>query len=165
MLLALWRECPDALAADFNRYYGDSPARLLARGVPLLEVAGNARWLPTEAAVWRAVSPPSPEDAWGLTEHLLAIIADRLAWISYVQQKVAGGKPQKPKNIPRPGVVGSETNTYGKDALPMDEMAEWLGWATAAEGDPSSASHPTTAPSTDPPGPDTSRPEGPGEPG
>lgn len=135
LLLALWAQCPDALTADFHRFYGGSPEGLIRRGVPLLEVADCARWLPTESAVWRAVNPPDPDDAWTLEAQLLAGIHDRLAELIYVQQRKAGGKPPRPKPIPRPGVRPDRdiTKFGGEGALPLPEMAEWLGWPTDTE--------------------------------
>lgn len=34
-----------------------------------------------------------------------------------------------PKPYPRPGVK-PDTTTYGKKPIPIDEMADWLGWNT-----------------------------------
>lgn len=62
---------------------------------------------------------------WGLTEQLLADIADHThiaAW-----QRGGGKKKDYPKPIPRPGVEPDEVR-YGKKPLPLDRMAEWLGW-------------------------------------
>jgi hypothetical protein len=41
--------------------------------------------------------------AWQDIEHLLAIIADRIAEVGVAQIKQAGGKAKKPKPLPRPG--------------------------------------------------------------
>lgn len=121
--------------ADFHRFYGASPEGLLLRGVPLLEVAAIARWLPTESAVWRAANPPEPDDAWTLQAQLLAGANDRLAELVYVTQRAAGFKPKRPKPIPRPGVRPDQdvTTFGGEGALPLPEMAEWLGWPTDTE--------------------------------
>lgn len=128
-LLALLGRCPDALVADFYHYYRDSPRRLVAAGVPLRDVAAMAAHLPPDCAVRRALNPPSPDDVWTLDAQLLALVADQLAVISYVQQRQAGGKPSKPKPLPRPGVAPDRDRTTvgGVGALPIDQMADWLG--------------------------------------
>lgn len=83
--------------------------------------------------MWRAIRPAEPDDEWTLEAQLLALIADRLAVLVYVEAKRAGGKPPKPKPIPRPGVKPDQDVTQmGADPLPLDEMAEWLGWAPPA---------------------------------
>ena len=83
-------------------------------------------YLPPDSATMRAVL--GPPDPWGLAEHLLAVIADALHGANWQR---GGGKGKRPKPIPRPG-VGPETDEErigGHDsALPLDEMAEWLGW-------------------------------------
>lgn len=128
-LLALLGRCPDALTADFYRFYGDSPQRLLAAGVPLPDVAAMAAHLPPDCAVRRALNPPTADELWTLEAQLLALVFDQLAVISYVQQRQAGGKPSKPKPLPRPGVAPDRDRTTvgGDGALPRDEMAAWLG--------------------------------------
>lgn len=102
---------------------------MLADGWTASEVAACVRWMPDEAAVWRAARPAEPDDVWTLEAQLLALIADRLGVLIYVEAKRAGGKPQKPKSIPRPGLKPDQDITQmGADPLPLDEMAEWLGW-------------------------------------
>lgn len=55
-----------------------------------------ASQLPRESRTARAVDPRA---AWGECEHLLALVADHLAFMRYEQ---AGGKGRKPKPLPRP---------------------------------------------------------------
>lgn len=62
---------------------------------------------------------------WGLPESLLAEVADALRVANW--QRGQGKRADYPKPIPRPGVK-AEAKTYGRDALPIDQMAEWLGW-------------------------------------
>ena len=121
------------MAADFHRYYGTGLEAMFAAGCTAREVAACARWLPAEAAVWRAMRPAEPDDDWTLEAQLLALIADRLGVLIYVEAKRAGGKPQKPKQIPRPGLKPDQDITQmGADPLPLEEMDEWLGWNTPA---------------------------------
>lgn len=106
-----------------------------------------AAHLPPESATARAIRPPEPDDLWDLDAHLLAIIADRLGVLQAISTATYSGqrKVKFPKSIPRPGLVGdddSKTFGGGDSALPIDEMAEWLGWSTGR--DQSSESRPTT---------------------
>lgn len=50
---------------------------------------------------------------WQDAEHLLAIIADRIAEVGVAQIKQAGGKAQKPKPLPRPGKKQPGKDTIG----------------------------------------------------
>lgn len=65
---------------------------------------------------------------WDLTNQLLAAVADATKWLQWSKSKDAskGGKPPDP--IPRPGVEPT-VKRYGsiEDALPEDEMIDWLG--------------------------------------
>lgn len=67
-----------------------------------------------------------PEDAaWSLTDLLLAEVADALRIANW--QRGSGKRSEFPKPIPRPGVE-PDAKTYGREAIPIDRMAEWLGW-------------------------------------
>lgn len=66
-----------------------------------------------------------PDEAeWGLHEHLTALTADLMNVLAW--QNGGGKKQDYPKPIPRPGIESDQT--YGKKPIPIDEMAEWLGW-------------------------------------
>jgi hypothetical protein len=80
------------------------------------------RQSPRSSALYRSTNPE--EAAWGLQEHLLATIADYTA--IGIWQRGQGSKKDRPKPIPRPGVETDQK--WGKDAIPVDEMAAWLGW-------------------------------------
>ena len=68
----------------------------------------------------------NPDDwQWTLDNLLLAEIADGVNVSNW--QRGSGKKREYPKPIPRPGVTSPET-TYGKGAIPIDDMADWLGW-------------------------------------
>ena len=99
------------------------------------------RQLGTEALTWRDLKilleyqPPersalarikNPEEvAWGLSEHLLATIADGVR--ARVWQEGSGKSKDRPKPIPRPGIETAEKTTYRYDVEPVAEMAEFLG--------------------------------------
>lgn len=77
---------------------------------------------PRSSALGRALHPD--ESVWGMQEQLLALIADYISVGNW--QRSQGKKKDYPKPIPRPGV--EQDKKFGADALPMDEMASWLGW-------------------------------------
>lgn len=86
--------------------------------------------LPEESATMRALSP---DWRWNLEALLLAALIDetRAGWWLY-ERVTTKSKRKLPKPIPRPGVEpveDADSTTYGKgSAMPLDEMAEWLGW-------------------------------------
>lgn len=78
---------------------------------------------PPTSAVYRAVA--GEEWRWGLQEQLLAAAVDALNGANW--QRGQGKEQDRPKPIPRPGVE-PDAKQFGKGALPIDEMADWLGW-------------------------------------
>lgn len=98
-------------------------------------------WLGTERLSWRDLlvivrqaktggpldrAERGADALWGIREQLLAGIFDKLAIANW--QRGAGKERDRPKPLPRPGVTDETTKQYGKGALPLDEMAAWLGW-------------------------------------
>lgn len=77
-----------------------------------------------DTALYRAMNPDDHE--WTVPALLLAEIADGVNVGNW--QRGSGKKRDYPKPIPRPGVV-PDAQVYGgkSSALPIDEMAEWLG--------------------------------------
>lgn len=65
------------------------------------------------------------EHTWGLSELLIAEAVDALAVANW--QRGAGKRADYPKPIPRPG-VRDDTERFGSEAIPIDDMAEFLGW-------------------------------------
>lgn len=57
--------------------------------------------LPAHSAYWRAREPERAR--WGVSEYLLAIIADSLRWLVWAKTKDAKRNRNRPKPIPRPG--------------------------------------------------------------
>lgn len=84
--------------------------------------------LPVEAALHRAINP---DWQWSGELHLLASIVDELRFMRFENRRMHGGSKERrgPDPIPRPGVTPPEDqNVYGRgSAMPMDDMAEWLG--------------------------------------
>lgn len=74
------------------------------------------------SALFRAMNPDEFE--WTLTNLLTAEVADAVRVANW--QRGEGKRSDLPKPIPRPGVQTEKR--YGREAVPMDVMAEWLGW-------------------------------------
>lgn len=61
------------------------------------------------------------EPAWTVSEHLLAIIGDRLALLVWQNTKDGHAGRNQPKPIPRPGVTDPDEQRFGT-AVPLEEM-------------------------------------------
>lgn len=69
-----------------------------------------------------------PEAApWGLSELLLAVIADAALAGNWMQSKDGQKNRNRPKPIPRPGVM-PDKKQFGGRAESMDSIRDWLGW-------------------------------------
>lgn len=69
--------------------------------------------LAAEAAGAQPDEDSEPADApWSSLEMLTAVVIDRLGELSYVLQKANGGKPDKPKPTPRPGVRAAKKKRF-----------------------------------------------------
>lgn len=78
---------------------------------------------PRSSAFYRAQNPD--EWMWDEKLHLLAAAVDALNVANW--QRSDTKKNRFPKPIQRPGVKTDDVKTYGKGAIPYDEMADWLG--------------------------------------
>ena len=84
------------------------------------------RQAPRGSALDRVSNPD--EWQWGLAEHLMAATFDALRVANW--QRGQAKQSDFPKPTARPGVE-PEGKTFGRDALPMDEMTKFLGWDTS----------------------------------
>lgn len=94
-----------------------------------------ATYLPAESAVARHLDP---DWMWDHYSQLLALLIDETRGVQWSVEQGSGRfkKRKQPDRLPRPGVTPPEDKTThgGKEsALPMDEMAEWLGWVQDAK--------------------------------
>jgi len=64
---------------------------------------------------------------WGLSEHLLAVIADAVIAGNWMQSKDGQKNKNRPKQIPRPGVE-PDKKKFGGKAESIDTIRDWLGW-------------------------------------
>lgn len=67
------------------------------------------------------------EALWGMQEQLLAGAVDALRILIWQQTKDGEKGRNQPDPIQRPGVE-PKSKVIGKGAIPIDEMADWLGW-------------------------------------
>lgn len=80
---------------------------------------------PASSALFRAMNPE--EHHWTLGNQLIAAAIDALHTANW--QRAGDPKAPRPRPTPRPGVESPDTRYGGKgDAVPLEQMAEWLGW-------------------------------------
>lgn len=122
--MVLLREHPGPLAADFHRYYGRSISAMTSWGIPLREVAAMASHLPPDSAIRRAM-----DEHWQRTPQidLLREIEHDLRILAWQQTKDGSRGLRYPEPVRLPWDPEPDESMKG-DALPIDEMAEWLGW-------------------------------------
>ena len=78
-----------------------------------------------DSALHRAMHPDAAP--WGLPEHLLAVIADAVTAGNWMQSRDGQKNRNRPKPIPRPGIV-PDKKQFGGKAESMTTIREWLGW-------------------------------------
>lgn len=82
------------------------------------------QWQPLDSALHRAMNPETAP--WGLSEHLLAVVADAVIAGNWMQSRDGQKNRHRPKPIKRPGV--EQDKKYGGKAESMAAIREWLGW-------------------------------------
>lgn len=107
----------------------------------LIKLGLRLRQLGTEALTWRdllVIAQHSGHDTalimsidpdaapWGLSEHLLAVVADAVIAGNWMQSEDGRKRRHRPKPIKRPGV--EQDKKYGGKAESMAAIREWLGW-------------------------------------
>lgn len=83
--------------------------------------------LPETSAYWRAREPEKAR--WGVSEYLLAAIADSLRWLVWAKTKDAKRNRNRPKPVPRPGAgKPKKDNGKFKDVIsrPIEEVKRLL---------------------------------------
>lgn len=122
-LLALLREFRGAINYD-----------LLALGFRARDVPERLSWAdlrdvvkyqPATAALYREMHPDAAP--WGLSEHLLAVVADAVIAGNWMQSRDGQKNKNRPKPIQRPGVT-PDRNRFGGKAESIDTIRDWLGW-------------------------------------
>jgi hypothetical protein len=70
----------------------------------------------------------NPEESpWGLSEHLLAVVADAVIAGNWMSSRDGQKNRNRPKPIPRPGLEPTDKKFGGK-AESIDSIRGWLGW-------------------------------------
>lgn len=87
------------------------------------ELLAIVQFSPRHSAFYRAQFPE--EWMWDATTQLLASIYDEQRVSNWIAG--SGKRNTFPKQLPRPGVTDDAVKKFGKDAIPYDEMADWLG--------------------------------------
>lgn len=113
LLVAFRRKHAGALRADFRRYYS---ARLsdIGHEFTVLEAADWAVHLPPESALKRELN-----DGWTNSEMLLAELVDTFRLNLWTKTKDGSKNRNRPKPIPRPGVVQPKQRAGKKDVLKL----------------------------------------------
>lgn len=86
--------------------------------------------LPLSSALYRKVG--GPDALWGLTDHLLATVADALHMANWQR---GGGKGNRPKPIPRPGRDSKKVTKFGGATMTMAQARDWLDRRRSGNGD------------------------------
>lgn len=106
-----------------TRYTLNDLGAALSEGAALSFV----RYLPPDSALKREIAPDvAPWLTTEKTAALLAGIYDQLSWLQYTVSKAYGGKPKKPKPLPRPGAEDKSTRHIGKDPILVEEFDTWF---------------------------------------
>lgn len=120
------------LRADFRReYHLDLDEVVETRSIQPSALLDLIDHLSPQASLWRAIRPPEPDDVWTLEAHLLALLADRLGQLLWVQQRRSGLKPPRPKPLERPGV---RPEVEKVDADLFDRTDDFAAWYAAQPG-------------------------------
>lgn len=106
------------MRADFRRFY---QLNLDARDQSPSVTWDLIRFLPPEAAFWRALDPARE---WSTEAHLLASVIDVLASANWQR---SGSRGKRPKPIERPGMKRDRALDIAMDgfASPADFQAAW----------------------------------------
>lgn len=108
----------------------------------LIKLGLRLRHLGTEMLSWRdllvivqhtergsalSVSMDPGATQWGLSEHLLAVVADAVIAGNWMSSKDGQKNRNRPKPIQRPGIA-PDKKQFGGRAESMDSIRDWLGW-------------------------------------
>lgn len=80
--------------------------------------------LPETSALFAERNPDTYR--WGLSEQLLAMVADALNIANWMNSEDGRRKRHRPEPIPRPGVNNKNTKTFGTTRMSFAEADAWL---------------------------------------
>lgn len=106
-------------------------AECLTYGRSIDDIGPNFTWADV-VAICEATTPGNPlhravhpdDGMWNHTSMLLADIVDAVRVLAW--QGGGGKRGDKPKPIPRPGVVEKQTKQFGSKPMEITDMHEWL---------------------------------------
>jgi len=100
-VITLLRHFPEEIEADILRYYpGQDVAHWWQGVLSSRRLALMIEHLPEDSATWKA----RRDDRWGELLHIMAYLADNVAFLRADAQKIGGVEnPMKPERLPRPG--------------------------------------------------------------
>ncbi|MGO1319932.1 MAG: DUF5361 domain-containing protein [Galactobacter sp.] len=98
-------------------------------GFTWTDLRAIVKHLPATSAYWRAREPEASR--WGVSEYLLAIIADATRWLVWAKTKDARRGRNRPQPIPRPGDAerakrGKQGHFHGAVSRTVDEVKRLL---------------------------------------
>lgn len=96
----------------------------IGRALPESALLSFVLYLPPDSALKTEIEPGNNWLSGQRTDMLLATVCDLLSMFQYTYLKANGGKPKKPKPIPRPGVKDS-VQRIGKDPIPIQDFDDW----------------------------------------
>lgn len=115
---------PDALNADFQRFYGLNPDLMWTGGLTPTYTAALAAHLPRQAMIWRELDPRL---AWDDQTYLLADIRDSLAFLAWTKTKEASRKGARwHGQLRRPGTILHEAAGNGVVAMEDEQLLAYL---------------------------------------
>lgn len=115
---------PDALEADFQRFYGLNPDLIWTGELPANWAAALAANLPRQSIIWQKINPRL---AWDDQTYLLADIRDSLAFLAWTKTKEASRKGARWRGqLQRPGTVRHEATGGEVMAMDDEQLAAYL---------------------------------------
>jgi hypothetical protein len=123
-LIGMLATAPDALEADFQRFYGLNPDLIWTGELPANRAAALAANLPRRAIIWQKLNPRL---AWDDQTYLLADIRDSLAFLAWTKTKEASRKGARWRGqLQRPGTVRHEATGGEVMAMDDEQLAAYL---------------------------------------
>ena len=115
---------PDALEADFQRFYGLNTDSYGLANCPPTGRPHSAANLPRQSIIWQKLNPRL---AWDDQTYLLADIRDSLAFLAWTKTKEASRKGARWRGqLQRPGTVRHEATGGEVMAMDDEQLAAYL---------------------------------------
>ena len=96
----------------------------IGRALPESALLSFVTYLPPDSALKQELNEDNTWLTCVHTDMLLAAIYDQLAAFQYTYLRANGGKPKRPKPLPRPGVK-DKAQRVGREAIPINDFDAW----------------------------------------